>query len=210
MSFSRLFKGHRAGTEGKLKNESRPGGAIAPSESPTSSNTVTATYSRNTSEKGDIASASLPPPLSVPAQLVSTDDRTETDGFDGLPQRLWSRAYDDLKDEESSLVNAYERILLRELDRPEYGDTAPNAIERDQAARHTDAPAGPSGFEKDGARSEGAAEHWQYHRFCPLSQRLSRFRDPSCAAGGSCVGWSLFCVAGMWPTEVWPRMLTPT
>lgn len=53
-----------------------------------------------------------------------------------LPARLWDRAYDDLKREESELIELYEKILSRQLqDGPGSAvpESQPNAIARDDA-----------------------------------------------------------------------------
>lgn len=59
----------------------------------------------------------LPPPTTSPAPTTSgaaTSDTVPSTSSD-LPERLWSRAYDELKDNEDKWVDAYERILSREL-----------------------------------------------------------------------------------------------
>jgi hypothetical protein len=58
----------------------------------------------------------LPPPAS-PAPTASgavTSDAVPSTSL-GLPERLWNRAYDELKANEDKWVDAYERILSREL-----------------------------------------------------------------------------------------------
>lgn len=55
--------------------------------------------------------------LAVPA-TDSADPKTSADADGataGLPVRLWDRAYNDLKREETELVDAYEKILSRQL-----------------------------------------------------------------------------------------------
>jgi hypothetical protein len=48
------------------------------------------------------------------------------------PKRLWDRAYDDLKDEETALLHAYEKILFCNLHEDGFGsavtESQPNAI----------------------------------------------------------------------------------
>jgi len=71
---------------------------------------------------------------------LSTALATDFTGADStaasLPVRLWDRAYDDLKREETDLVNAYEKILSRQLHDgpssavPEY---QPNTIVQDNS-----------------------------------------------------------------------------
>jgi hypothetical protein len=52
-----------------------------------------------------------PPP--APAAQKSTD--TVSAASQGLPERLWNEAYDELKQNEGELTEAYERILSSEL-----------------------------------------------------------------------------------------------
>ncbi|GAQ10342.1 vegetative incompatibility protein HET-E-1 [Aspergillus lentulus] len=47
-----------------------------------------------------------------------------------IAERLWNAAYDGLKVEEKELVDAYERILSRELGNPSSGDAESNKIEQ--------------------------------------------------------------------------------
>jgi N-terminal domain of NWD NACHT-NTPase len=54
-----------------------------------------------------------PTPTASPA-LTATSDTVASEPS-SLPERLWDRAYDELKDKESDLVDAYEKILSREL-----------------------------------------------------------------------------------------------
>lgn len=59
----------------------------------------------------------LPPPTTSPAPTTSgaaISDTVPSTSSD-LPERLWSRAYDELKDNEDKWVDTYERILSREL-----------------------------------------------------------------------------------------------
>jgi N-terminal domain of NWD NACHT-NTPase len=59
----------------------------------------------------------LPPPPASPAPTASgatTSDTVPSTSSD-LPERLWNRAYDELKAKEDKWVDAYERILSREL-----------------------------------------------------------------------------------------------
>ncbi|KAI1357166.1 NACHT domain-containing protein [Xylaria arbuscula] len=58
-------------------------------------------------------SPSPPPAPAASPQLVSPDTAPT---IQSLPERLWNRAYDDLKEEESGLVDAYEKLLSRELE----------------------------------------------------------------------------------------------
>lgn len=44
-------------------------------------------------------------------------------------------AYDDLKDEDPSLVTAYEKVLSRQLDKSSRGNVGANVIKQDQAER---------------------------------------------------------------------------
>ena len=58
------------------------------------------------------------PRLPVAPATDSTDTETSVDADSAtasLPVRLWDRAYDDLKREERGLVDAYEKILSRQL-----------------------------------------------------------------------------------------------
>ncbi|RYP02629.1 hypothetical protein DL764_005711 [Monosporascus ibericus] len=62
------------------------------------------------------SAAPSPSPLPAPAassQPVSSDTAPT---IQGLPERLWNRAYDDLKEEESRLVDTYEKLLSHELE----------------------------------------------------------------------------------------------
>ncbi|RYP43343.1 hypothetical protein DL768_009977 [Monosporascus sp. mg162] len=62
------------------------------------------------------SAASSPSPLPAPAasfQPISSDTAST---IQSLPERLWNRAYDDLKEEESGLVDAYEKLLFRKLE----------------------------------------------------------------------------------------------
>lgn len=53
-----------------------------------------------------------------------------------LPQQMWDRAYDELKDEEPELMEAYEGLLSRELLRDERsGGAEVNCVEQDPDAR---------------------------------------------------------------------------
>jgi hypothetical protein len=59
----------------------------------------------------------LPPPTAPPAPTApgaATSDTVPSTSSD-LPERLWNRAYDELKAKEDKWVDAYERILSREL-----------------------------------------------------------------------------------------------
>jgi N-terminal domain of NWD NACHT-NTPase len=71
----------------------------------------------------------LTQPLIIPYPLTSQN----------LAERLWDRAYDDLKADESALVTAYEEILSRELDRNASQSPIPepqkNVIEVDSGKR---------------------------------------------------------------------------
>ncbi|RYP82721.1 hypothetical protein DL770_005533 [Monosporascus sp. CRB-9-2] len=58
-------------------------------------------------------SPSPPPAPAASSQPVSSNTAPT---IQGLPERLWNRAYDDLKKEESRLVDTYEKLLSRELE----------------------------------------------------------------------------------------------
>ena len=58
-------------------------------------------------------SAEPPTPTASPAPTATSD--TVASNPPSLPERLWDRAYDELKAKESKLVAAYEKILSREL-----------------------------------------------------------------------------------------------
>ncbi|RYP25502.1 hypothetical protein DL767_008365 [Monosporascus sp. MG133] len=104
------------GLKSKLKRGKREGPKPEP---PDQSAPLTSAPSATT------ASAGPPPsPLSAPAassQPVSSDVAPT---IQGLPERLWNRAYDDLKEEESGLVDTYERLLSHELE----GDPSPTDL----------------------------------------------------------------------------------
>ncbi|KAL2197078.1 hypothetical protein P885DRAFT_68962 [Corynascus similis CBS 632.67] len=75
-------------------------------------------------------SPASPDPASVTGSAAA-DNTTAS-----LPARLWDRAYDDLKREESELIELYEKILSRQLqDGPGSAvpESQPNAIARDDA-----------------------------------------------------------------------------
>jgi len=61
----------------------------------------------------------LPPPIASPAPTASRAQPTTSDTVpftsSSLPERLWNQAYEDLKAKEDKWVDAYERILSREL-----------------------------------------------------------------------------------------------
>ncbi|RYP43265.1 hypothetical protein DL768_010007 [Monosporascus sp. mg162] len=58
-------------------------------------------------------SPSPPPVPAASSQPVSSDTAPP---IQSLPERLWNRAYDDLKEESSGLVDTYEKLLSRELE----------------------------------------------------------------------------------------------
>lgn len=66
---------------------------------------------------------------SGPASVVATTQ------LHALPERLWNRAYDLVKDEEASLVRAYELILSQELDGCPSGGTPQHTISQVGTAR---------------------------------------------------------------------------
>lgn len=93
--------------------------------------TSCASSDRKDSTEVSAVSIDIPHPTKIPAATTtsvsqlpaapatdSTDTKTSTDA-DGatasLPVRLWDRAYNDLKREEKDLVDAYEKILSRQL-----------------------------------------------------------------------------------------------
>ena len=90
-----------------------------------------------------VSSTSLSPSAPTASAAIRTGSATsDTVATDAsiIAQRLWDRAYDDLKVDESALLLAYEKILSRELNEkaPESGELEfqINAIEqRDPAVR---------------------------------------------------------------------------
>jgi hypothetical protein len=90
-----------------------------------------------------VSSTSLSPSAPTASAATRTDSATsDTVATDAsiIAQRLWDRAYDDLKVDESALLLAYEKILSRELNEkaPKSGELEfqINAIEqRDPAVR---------------------------------------------------------------------------
>ncbi|KAI1357159.1 NACHT domain-containing protein [Xylaria arbuscula] len=60
------------------------------------------------------APSSSPPPAPAASSQPVSPDTAPT--IQSLPERLWNRAYDDLKEEESGLVDTYEKLLSRELE----------------------------------------------------------------------------------------------
>jgi hypothetical protein len=61
----------------------------------------------------------VPPPIASPAPTASRAQLTTSDTVpftsSSLPERLWNQAYEDLRAKENKWVDAYERILSREL-----------------------------------------------------------------------------------------------
>ncbi|KAK4250921.1 NACHT domain-containing protein [Corynascus novoguineensis] len=63
-----------------------------------------------------IAKSALQPPATPATDSTETETSTDADGVTvSLPVRLWDRAYNDLKREETDLVDVYEKILSRQL-----------------------------------------------------------------------------------------------
>ena len=82
------------------------------------------------------------PPASPTALHAPTASRTSTtlstavaSTLPSPSERLWDRAYDELKDKESKLVDAYEKIMTRVLKK---GDLSPTASEPDENEIETD------------------------------------------------------------------------
>lgn len=75
-------------------------------------------------------SPGLPHPA-ISQALTSTTQPTSstTSSLPNVSERLWNEAYDRLKQKESKLVDAYERILSREL---ETDDSSPEGSQLDQ------------------------------------------------------------------------------
>ncbi|KAL2140827.1 hypothetical protein VTI28DRAFT_3191 [Corynascus sepedonium] len=73
----------------------------------------------------------------APLPAASVTDSADADNTTAsLPARLWDRAYDDLRREESELIELYEKILSRQLqDGPGSAvpESQPNTIARDDA-----------------------------------------------------------------------------
>jgi hypothetical protein len=61
-----------------------------------------------------LAPTTAPPAPTAPGAQPTTSD-TVTSTSSDLPERLWDRAYNELKGEEDKWVDEYERILSREL-----------------------------------------------------------------------------------------------
>jgi len=60
--------------------------------------------------------SALQPPAAPATDSTDTKTSTDADGVTAsLPVRLWARAYNDLKREETDLVDVYEKILSRQL-----------------------------------------------------------------------------------------------
>ncbi|RYO86463.1 hypothetical protein DL766_008196 [Monosporascus sp. MC13-8B] len=55
-----------------------------------------------------------PPPAPAASSQPLSSDTAPT--IQDLPEQLWNRAYDDLKEEESGLVDTYKKLLSRELE----------------------------------------------------------------------------------------------
>jgi hypothetical protein len=78
------------------------------------------------------SASSSPPPAN--GSITSGEKATTANAHPAasLPERLWDRAYDDLKGEDSRLLDAYEKILSYNLDANSTSSTAsklqPNAI----------------------------------------------------------------------------------
>jgi hypothetical protein len=129
MLLSKLLKRRRAEAEGKLKNGSLARGNATPPKSSNLSDSTTASLSEDA--PGTTNTTSIGPLSRVPTASThptSSDSQAKPDGRDILPERLWDRAYDDLKADQPSLVKAYERILSRELEENASGGTSHTSI----------------------------------------------------------------------------------
>jgi len=60
-----------------------------------------------------VSAVPLPPTVSGAQAAPSA---TGAFPLSNIPEQLWDRAYDDLKDDEPIIVEAYEKVLSRELD----------------------------------------------------------------------------------------------
>jgi len=76
------------------------------------------------------SSPGLPHPA-ISQALTSTTQPTSstTSSLPNVSERLWNEAYDRLKQKESKLVDAYERILSRELEKD---DSSPEGSQMDE------------------------------------------------------------------------------
>ncbi|RYO83308.1 hypothetical protein DL764_009469 [Monosporascus ibericus] len=93
---SKLKRGKKEGPKPELPDQSAP-----PTPAPSATTASAA------------PSPSPPPAPAASSQPVSSDTAPT---LQSLPERLWNRAYDNLKKEESGLVDTYEKLLSRELE----------------------------------------------------------------------------------------------
>jgi hypothetical protein len=126
----RLFGGGRK-VRDRAESEERDGRSVHGSAGNPSAESVACEDAAQISAAG--IGASRPAPISTAQQtpapasppraaaLAATTTGVETSAdadrtANSLPERLWDRAYDQLKEEETDLVHAYEKILSRNLD----------------------------------------------------------------------------------------------
>jgi hypothetical protein len=106
-------------TDGAVSQPAHP--AHVASVEPGSHEQVPSSVAQSASSAQQIAtmdSAALPSPPAPIAPTASQKHPSSTvlpSTPSTLPERLWDRAYDDLKADESTLIKAYERCLSREL-----------------------------------------------------------------------------------------------
>ena len=121
-------KGH--GAKKHQKSRTKKDGVVAsPIESATTSTSIKGTsVTGGESSQRTLTNVGFQVTVQQPATTVSAEPPTPTDSPaptatsdavasnpPSLPERLWDRAYDELKAKESKLVATYEKILSREL-----------------------------------------------------------------------------------------------
>jgi N-terminal domain of NWD NACHT-NTPase len=153
-SWRRLFsgKGHSATGQENPKRQNRstvqssvvsPSALSATSKDATQTSTTTIDASQPANQLEPISSGRQPPattstsfslPLPTARRTTSDDVTTSADVHRTAspPERLWDRAYDGLKDEETALLDEYEKILSCNLQQVTFSSAVtkspPNAI----------------------------------------------------------------------------------
>lgn len=119
----------------KLKKGDDSKGSPSPSPNPTPPSRVDppkATVSEVAARASTVSTGTVVA-TSGPTESPAGDEKKDPPT---LPERLWNRAYDDLKEEESSLVEGYERVLSQLEVTASEGATQ-NTIEQGRVGRQT-------------------------------------------------------------------------
>ncbi len=109
------------GRPGGSQDEEQDVAVVTPCASPDRKDSTEVSVARaDTSYPANIPAATATSALRLPAAPATdpTDIPTSSDADGaaaGLPVQLWDRAYNDLKREETDLVDVYEKILSRQL-----------------------------------------------------------------------------------------------